>query len=80
MEWGSYTGPQPLSEVGQIISLLSASYMRNARPICRRLLVQAAAFADLRAFERAGVSIAANIDMIAITTSNSIKVKLKLIV
>ena len=48
--------------------------MRPAKLICLTLLVQLMVRAFSRAFASAGSSIVANIAMIAITTSGSIKV------
>src|SRR5262245_17212461 len=56
-------------------SLLSAAYKWVASPHCLRLFRQAIAWAFSLAFPNAGSSIAAKIAMMAITTSNSIRVK-----
>src|SRR2546423_374575 len=55
-------------------SLLSWAYIVKARAICVLLLTQAMALAFSFALDRAGSSIAARIAIIAITTSNSIRV------
>src|SRR5262249_21136888 len=56
-------------------SLLSSAQVRKATPICLRLLTQLIRWARALARARAGSNIAANIAMIAITTSNSMRVK-----
>jgi hypothetical protein len=48
--------------------------MMVAKPICRKLLMQAACLPFAWAFAKAGSSSAARIAMIAMTTSNSINV------
>src|SRR5512141_3203969 len=56
-------------------SLLSSEYVVRARPICFRLLMQAEALARSRALAKTGNRMAARMAMMAMTTSNSIRVK-----
>src|SRR5215471_5751884 len=56
-------------------SPFSPAYIMNASPICLLLLTQAMPLAFSLALVSAGRSIAARIAMMAITTSNSIRVK-----
>ena len=56
-------------------SLLSLAYISKARPACFMLLVQVIRIALSLAVASAGRSNAASMAMIAMTTSNSIKVK-----
>jgi len=58
-----------------ILSLFSSAYMYQVVPNCFSLPRQAAVVALTFALPRAGNSIAAKIAIIAITTSNSIRVK-----
>ena len=60
--------------VSGIHDWLSPAYMAQPRPNCFSLFVQEMALAFSRALLNAGRSIAAKIAMIAITTSNSIRV------
>ena len=68
-----YTVPDPLCmNDGTVVSSREA-WM--AEPICLRLLVQLAPRARSRACCKAGMSMAANMAMIAMTTNSSINVK-----
>src|SRR5438876_10524139 len=55
--------------------LWSSEYMVIAKPICLRLLIQEMLRAFSLAIDNAGNNMAARMEMIAMTTSNSIKVK-----
>src|SRR2546425_12578837 len=54
---------------------LSSTYRFQQSWSCRRLLMQAALWAFALAFDKTGKSIEARIEMMAMTTSSSIKVK-----
>src|ERR1700733_10009505 len=56
-------------------SLLSGEYIWSDNPHCRKLETQFARFAFSLALASAGSSIAARMAMMAMTTSNSIRVK-----
>lgn len=60
-------------------SELSVRYMEVPMPICFSLLRHLVVFARSRALFNAGRSIEARIAMIAITTSNSIRVNLRIL-
>src|SRR5512143_118455 len=62
------------SGLSQYVSLLSPAYIVAATPICFMLLWHCAALALSLALAKAGRSSAARIAMMAMTTSNSIKV------
>src|ERR1043165_5114213 len=73
---GTYAsgGGVPRISSGTMCSVLSSAYMTNATPICLELFKQAMPRALLFALLNAGRSRPARIAMIAMTTSNSIKV------
>lgn len=60
---------------GGSMSLFSEAYILKMMPNCLRLFWQLLRRAASRALERAGRSIAARIPMMAMTTSNSMRVK-----
>jgi hypothetical protein len=64
----------PVSSTGATLSLLSCAYMIQASCSCFSLFMHLMPCAFVFAFESAGKSMLANMAMIAITTSNSIKV------
>src|SRR5262245_46379779 len=70
---GVTAGQVPVFKGGRI-SLWSPAYIMNASPICLLLLTHAMPFAFSLDLDSAGSNIAARIAMIAITTSNSIRV------
>src|SRR5665213_1844080 len=67
-------GSSPSSPFGANLPLLSCAYMIQPRPSCFILLIHWMPCAFCLALDKAGSSIAARIAMMAMTTSNSIKV------
>src|SRR5205807_1662373 len=75
---GAKTAPVrvgPATARGMIISPLSLPYMRADSMICRSLFMHCVALAFCLAAASAGNSIAARMAMMAMTTSNSMRVK-----